>query len=483
MSESNAPAPLVSVIIPVYNAEKYLRETLDCVCNQTLRDIEIICVDDGSTDSSLSILKEYAARDGRFRILQQKNQYAGVARNNGMAAAKGKYLSFLDADDLFLPDMLERMYRRAEETGAEMVCCDVDCFTDDSRCLHPMSRLVHELAPRVPEVFCPAEELKERLFRNFIPVPWNKMFLASFAREGGRQWLNTQYSNDLSFSLHCVYSCRRMALIDAALVHYRERANSISHAKRRDTGVFFRAWGDLRARLAQDGTPETIIQSFSNTFLDHLEWFIPSLSIESRECLLHEYRAKYDKPWFHLLELPEDIFEDKAKLRRLRGLLAPQISVIAPHEDDPVMAERIICSSCSPDYYGYELVYCCPAQVSGQAEMLERCARICPHLRVFHGTETDARNFCRAPRTGVLPPGCKLAPNAGPALDRLCRLAAGDTVDLTPLSVRQTRRELFLRHRADRKSWCLFGKPFLTVMYKEGKRDYWLFGRRVAPLS
>ena len=82
--------PKVSVIIPVYNTEKYLRQCLDSVVSQTLRDIEIICVDDGSTDSSPDILCKYAAKDSRIKILCQKNLYAGVARNNGMAAAKGE---------------------------------------------------------------------------------------------------------------------------------------------------------------------------------------------------------------------------------------------------------------------------------------------------------------------------------------------------------------------------------------------------------
>ncbi|MCQ2370492.1 MAG: glycosyltransferase [Akkermansia sp.] len=479
MSDTAAPEPLVSVVIPVYNAEKYLRETLDCVCNQTLRNIEIICVDDGSTDSSQDILQEYAARDPRFRILHQQNQYAGVARNNGMAAARGKYLSFLDADDLFEPDMLEKMSARAEETGAEMVCCDVDCFTDNQQRLHPMYRLVHELAPRVPEVFCPAEALGKRLFQHFNPAPWNKLFLASFAREGGRGWLDTQYSNDLSFVLHCLFSCRRMALIDAALVHYRERSNSISHARRRDTAVFFRAWGDLRARLVQDNAKDEIMLSFANVFLGHLEWFLGSLAIDSKEKLLQEYEERYDRQGFHILELPDEQFEDPAKRDRMRGLFQPQLSVVVPFEKDPAAAERILRSSCSPDYCGYELVYCCPAPDAAYGEMLGRCARHCPQLRVFRGTETDARGFCRAPRIGVLPHGCKLAPNAGPALDRLCRQAEG-TVDLAPLCVRQSRRELFLRYRADRKSWCLFGRPFLTVMYSAGSREFWLFGHRVA---
>ena len=184
MSETAAAEPLVSVIIPVYNAAKYLRETLDCVCNQTLRDIEIICVDDGSTDDSPGILQEYAARDGRFRILQQKNQYAGVARNNGMAVARGKYLSFLDADDLFAPDMLEKMSARAEETGADLVCCDADEFDDNdpTRTPQPMTWILENVPEDCPECFEPRTLLGDRIFQSLCFAPWNKLYLSSHVK-------------------------------------------------------------------------------------------------------------------------------------------------------------------------------------------------------------------------------------------------------------------------------------------------------------
>ena len=93
--------PKISVIIPVYNVEEYLAQCLETVINQTLKDIEIICIDDGSTDNSLYILKKFAEKDKRITILKQKNLHSGVARNAGLAAAKGKYLSFLDSDDFF----------------------------------------------------------------------------------------------------------------------------------------------------------------------------------------------------------------------------------------------------------------------------------------------------------------------------------------------------------------------------------------------
>ena len=112
--------PKVSVIIPVYNVEEYLRECLDSVVNQTLKEIEIICVDDGSTDNSLEILKEYAKKDSRITVITQQNLHAGVARNAGLAVARGEYLSFLDSDDFFELNMLEETYEVAKTENSDL---------------------------------------------------------------------------------------------------------------------------------------------------------------------------------------------------------------------------------------------------------------------------------------------------------------------------------------------------------------------------
>ena len=104
----------ITIIIPVYNASLYLKDCLDSVLNQTLKDIEIICIDDGSTDNSYEILCEYAAKDNRLIILQQENKGAGAARNKGMEIAKGKFLAFLDADDYYSDNTaLEKLYLTA----------------------------------------------------------------------------------------------------------------------------------------------------------------------------------------------------------------------------------------------------------------------------------------------------------------------------------------------------------------------------------
>ena len=113
----------ISVIIPVYNVEKYLRECLDSLINQSFKDFEVICIDDGSTDKSYKILEEYSQKDSRIKVLKQEHNGAGAARNLGIEIAKGKYIQFLDSDDYFEPNMLEELYNTAEKFGADMAVC------------------------------------------------------------------------------------------------------------------------------------------------------------------------------------------------------------------------------------------------------------------------------------------------------------------------------------------------------------------------
>ena len=115
--------PLVSVILPVYNSEKYLSKCLDSLSAQTLRDIEVICVDDGSKDGSLRILREYAVKDGRIKVFSQKNAGAASARNKALTEAGGKYVMFCDSDDWVAPDFCGRMVRVLEQEKVDCVVC------------------------------------------------------------------------------------------------------------------------------------------------------------------------------------------------------------------------------------------------------------------------------------------------------------------------------------------------------------------------
>ena len=144
----------VSVILPVYNTEKYLPECLDSIINQSLRDIEIICVDDGSTDSSLQILKEYAEKDKRISVIHKNNGGQGSARNVGLNHAKGEYITFVDSDDYITEDMIYYLLKFLEDNKLD-VAMIADCYVyDKSKIFYPKAFYIFS-----------------RYFKVFVPVP------------------------------------------------------------------------------------------------------------------------------------------------------------------------------------------------------------------------------------------------------------------------------------------------------------------------
>lgn len=125
--------PIVSVLIPVYNVEKYLKKCLDSVVNQTLTNIEIICVNDGSTDDSLKVLEEYGSIDSRIKIINKANGGLPSARNAGLDVAKGRYVGFVDSDDYIEPNMFEKLVDVAEHEESEVVICGANIFPEEPR--------------------------------------------------------------------------------------------------------------------------------------------------------------------------------------------------------------------------------------------------------------------------------------------------------------------------------------------------------------
>lgn len=135
----------VSVIIPVYNVEPYLKQCMDSVVGQTLKDIEIICVDDGSTDNSLDILREYAAEDSRIQIIEQKNAGAGAARNNGMRLCNRVNICLFWIRMIFEPRMLEKAYDLAEKDQADFVAYKSNQYHTDKNQFVPVNWVIRRM--------------------------------------------------------------------------------------------------------------------------------------------------------------------------------------------------------------------------------------------------------------------------------------------------------------------------------------------------
>lgn len=210
----------VSIVIPVYNAENYIEECLDSLLAQTYPDFEIICVDDGSEDRSLEILRKYEKQDGRITVLTQKNQYAGVARNTGMERAKGKYLLFLDADDFFNKELLEQTVSEAEKHQTEILVFDAYRYDEAVRQVNtkPWSALSAAL---FGEGVKTAAEIADVLYQFTTPSPWNKLFLKDYIEKNGLRFQEIKRANDLYFTFAALSCAGRIGILRKKLLYYR----------------------------------------------------------------------------------------------------------------------------------------------------------------------------------------------------------------------------------------------------------------------
>ena len=202
--------------MPLYNVGQFLDETLSTIACQTFRDYEVIMVDDGSTDDTAAIAKRRVEEDDRFRYVFQENSGAACARNNGMSEANGKYLCFLDGDDLFDRRMFERMASSLEETNADLCLCKYSEF--DSKTgnrlpavgPYPALRGLHK-----------AEDYLGRLFQDISDQPWDKMYRRDFVLASGVKFQNIAASNDLFFTKVTLALSSRAYFLDQSLVSYR----------------------------------------------------------------------------------------------------------------------------------------------------------------------------------------------------------------------------------------------------------------------
>ncbi len=267
MEDTTAPVR-VSVIVPAYNAEKHLAQCVDSVLAQTERSIEVICVDDGSTDSTLDMLRSYSESDSRVQVIEQPNSGGGTARNTGMNVATGKYLSFLDADDYFDPEMIERAADRMDETDADIVVYRSWVHQEEDGSTYDADwTFVEGNIPETEPFSC--AEMPDAIFNTFANVPWNKMFRASFVKESRLRFQEIKRTNDLLFVCSALALARRIATVDMHLAHYRMGTPMSCQATNdRDPLGFFKAFSALADFLEERGMMETLRTSFIRHALD-----------------------------------------------------------------------------------------------------------------------------------------------------------------------------------------------------------------------
>jgi len=277
--------PLVSVIVPVYNAEKHLTQAVKGIIGQTLENIEIIFVDDGSMDSSLEILKSFQKNDPRIRIISQPNSNAGKARNTGLDVATGEYLSFLDSDDLFEPEMLKRMFNEAKRYNADIVVCDSDVFDNETKLPLDTQLSLKSDIVSTDDVFS-ADDYIDVIFNFSFNVCWNKLFLHSFIKGKCIRFQEIKIHNDTFFAMTTLAVANRIKIVNEKFVHYRRNQNSQLSAREsaRERKLYvlsaFEVVADFFSRCPNRNK---LLLSFSSIALNYSYYHLQSFGFEHDE--------------------------------------------------------------------------------------------------------------------------------------------------------------------------------------------------------
>lgn len=273
----------VSVVIPVYNVDLYLRTCLDSIVHQSLEEIEIICIDDGSTDDSCAILEEYAKKDSRFHIITLEHQGVSEARNTGIKRVTGEYIYFQDSDDWLDEQALERLYHVSKEKDLDVLYFssqqhDEFNFQDD---LGYFTRIEsHEKA-----VWKGLDLLEFCMQTNtYYPNIWCQFYKTSFIFEEQMKFVHDSVYDDCAFSFEIILKAKRAYAIADSFYHYRLRSNSIvtSRATHHNVESYLTVWmNSLLVVKSLKLSPKPL--SIARDYLDYL-----------RKLAYQEYRKVYD---------------------------------------------------------------------------------------------------------------------------------------------------------------------------------------------
>lgn len=287
---------LISVIIPVYNVERYIAATLDSVIVQTYSNLEIIVIDDGSTDHSLGIVKNYEKKDSRFKVISKKNEGLSVARELGIESAQGTFFVTIDSDDLIDPEYIKKLYKTITESNADIALCARKTFGADKDEI----LLLDENIDQCLQVDNDLLEQKYNYIAGTYQMSdsWNKMYRKSFVKEADVHFiLPRQYNGtDLLFNYSLLLHRPKISIINEPLYFYRLTENSRVRRKNKHLEIGFRYIAD---RLLEENRRCTGSEKIENqiyaAYLSMLKYASQDLAqeidgLKSKDKILQQYK-------------------------------------------------------------------------------------------------------------------------------------------------------------------------------------------------
>ncbi len=318
--------PKVSVIIPVYNIEDYLKEALDSLCLQTYNNFEAICVDDGSTDGSLKILNEYAQKDSRFVVISQDNQGQGISRNKAIDMASGEYILFLDPDDWIEVNSLEILINKTIQNPD----VDVIQFNYISANENPAKNRITNFEKNYKtelkiilknNSIYNWQNFKKVKIQSFNFAIWNRLYSAKFIKNNNIKLAPNKHGEDHIFSIKSIFLAKKILYIDNVLYHYRMRIGSAVNKVSNDNFCVFENMKQIKDFLIEQNLLDKLNSEFQDYVIHALAWHYPCIPEDNIRNYLDkvsqiltkkEYR-KFLKACRGKYSLIEEIFSIKNK--------------------------------------------------------------------------------------------------------------------------------------------------------------------------
>lgn len=384
-------SPLLSIVIPVYNEEKYISSCLNSLLSQTFSSFEIIIVNDGSTDRTGEILADYSSRDPRISIINVDHKGAGEARNIGLANVKGKYISILDADDEYDPKMLTTMYSQAASDNLDIMVCRSERITgDDEDSREKMAWTIAESCLPRNRVFS-AKDCSDYIFQIFNGWTWDKLFSADFVRKTGLRFQNTAFSNDAKFTFTALCSANRISVTNEYLVTHRYHDSSIEARRYEDPVNFIEAFRAILAWLNDTGNVSHFGLSFKNWVVSFTRWQYETTKTESckekivnaalefvKECGIAEKLTRIYKA------------EDTLWFAKHFQTSVPEVSVIMPVFNSELYLEETIGSLAAQTMGNFEVICIDDGSQDRSFEILMNTAKLDKRFRIVRQDNNGA---------------------------------------------------------------------------------------------
>lgn len=325
----------ISILVPIYNVECYLRECLDSLIGQTLEDIEIVCINDGSTDNSAQILQEYASKDSRIKVIDKENSGYGASLNRGLEMATAEYIGIVESDDFADSKMFEELVALANKNNADVVKSDFFFYFSKKKQARRAGKISKNKCGKVFSVKDDATILKT------MPSIWSAIYKKSFLVENGIRFLETAGASyqDTSFAFKVLATAERIVFTSKAYLYYRSDNENSSVKSKAKVYAICDEWEEITDYLAKRTDIKQVVNDVKlSTQFNAYKWNVIRISEQYRDEFIDRFQADF-RQYYNDGEITNNFYK-KVRQEELSMLLNDKTAFRAYIDDLSIKQQK-----------------------------------------------------------------------------------------------------------------------------------------------